>query len=162
MQVPSAGNPLFLRDEALDASLELLTVAQLGMAAAIQPILEREALQAQDFTLLFLICRRPGLSMTELHKTSGMSKQSLSRHIATLVEREMVQIEMDPSDRRRKLVTVRDQARPILDELVALQRRQLKRAFGRVGSDAVEGFRRVLQDVADSPDPKTRARDNTQ
>ena len=148
MQVHAAPNPLFLRDEALDSSLELLALVQLDMADAIRPALERAELRESDFTLLFLIHRHPGMSMTELGRIGGMSKQSLSRHVATLVERGLVAATVDRRDRRRRLLSPTEEAMPLINELATTQRRCLRRAFGRVGGQAVEGFRRVLADVA--------------
>ncbi|MCB1970427.1 MAG: MarR family transcriptional regulator [Geminicoccaceae bacterium] len=150
--MPSAAtrNPLFLRDEELDTSLELLTSAHLGLVAAIRPLLDREGLQLDDFTLLFLLSRRPGLSMTELHQVSGITKQSLSRHVASLAARSLVEVVVDESDRRLRRVRLTDRAMATLEHPVAVQRSRLKKAFGKVGVNAVEGFREVLQGMAGS------------
>ena len=156
MPLSSARNPLFLRDEELDSSLELLMSAQLRLAASVRPELDARGLQFDDFVLLFLLWRRPGLSMTELHTIGGMTRQSLSRHVSALARRDLVEVEIDGNDRRRRLVRPTGEACRLLGELVTRQRRLLKTAFAAAGVEAVEGFREVAAAAGSADVPGSR------
>ncbi|MCB2054160.1 MAG: MarR family transcriptional regulator [Geminicoccaceae bacterium] len=147
MPVPDARNPLFLREEALDSSLELLTLAHLEMTVVIRPALARARLQASDVVTLSLLARHPGLTMADLARLSGTSKQNLSRHVAVLIDRGLIVAAADRRDRRRRRLSVTEAALDLLQEVVRLQRRQLVRAFRRVGGDAVEGFTQVMREL---------------
>jgi DNA-binding MarR family transcriptional regulator len=80
-----AGNPLFLRDEELDRSVELLLLAERDVAGQMETVRQRLGLSESDYRVLYLVHRHPGVTTAELGAVLGMTKQSLSRHVKQLV-----------------------------------------------------------------------------
>ncbi len=143
-----AQNPLFLRDAELERSLDLLGLLQLELEAVIAPVLERGDLEPADAVLLGRIvqaaARSLPVSAADLVAYLGWTKQRMSRRLGSLVDRGLVERRPSPSDRRRQLVLPTALGGRQLDELQALQKRQLRRIFRRAGPADVAGFQNVL------------------
>lgn len=154
-----APNPLFLRDADLDRGLDLLLSVEREMAARMAASLGRHALSPADFRSLYLIGRRPGITLAELARLSGISKQALSRQLQKLIEAGHLLREAMPGDRRKQRLNLTGSAREAIEEVTALQRRQLRTAFKRAGAEAVEGFGRVLAELVDEPGRRLPQRD---
>ena len=154
-----APNPLFLRDADLDRSLDLLLIVEREMAGRTAAALDRHGLTAVDFRSLYLIGRRPGLTLAELARLSGISKQALSRQLQRLVEGGSLTREAVPGDRRKQRLRLTEAAAASVEEVVALQRRMLRAAFKRAGAEAGEGFGRVLAALADETGRRQAQRD---
>jgi len=151
MQRSSTRNPLFLREEELDRSLELLLLVGIEMAAPAQAQLGRDRLTYTDFLVLFLVRRHPGITLAELCRRLAASKQNLSRHVRGLIERGLLARTSAEDDRRKQLLRVTETAEKRLDHVTGLQKRLLRRAFRRVGANAVEGFRHVALELVQTP-----------
>jgi DNA-binding MarR family transcriptional regulator len=145
-----APNPLFLRDADLDRALELLFLAELDLGGKAAPALSRQALSAADYRALYLIARRPGLTPAALARVVGVSRQAVSRHLQRLAEIGLVVREATADDRRKLRLKLTDTARVRMEEVIALQRRQLRAAFKKAGTEAVEGFGRVLTELVEA------------
>jgi DNA-binding MarR family transcriptional regulator len=154
-----APNPLFLRDADLDRGLDLLLTVEREMAARTATALGRLALSPADFRSLYLIGRRSGATLAELARLSGISKQALSRQLQKLIETGHLAKEAVPGDRRKQRLRLTEAARSSVEEVVALQRRQLRAAFKRAGAEAVEGFGRVLTELTDEAGRRHGQRD---
>jgi DNA-binding MarR family transcriptional regulator len=154
-----APNPLFLRDADLDRGLDLLLIVEREMAARTAVALSRHALSPADFRSLYLIGRRPGVTLAELARLSGISKQALSRQLQKLIETGHLLREAVPGDRRKQRLRLTESAQRSIEEVTAQQRRQLRAAFKRAGAEAVEGFGRVLAELADETGRRLPQRD---
>ncbi|MDX6750504.1 MarR family transcriptional regulator [Geminicoccaceae bacterium 1502E] len=145
-------NPLFLRDEELERSLELLLLAERDLLARAGEALAREQLSEQDFRLLYLVQRHPGSTIAELCTVLGMTKQSLSRHIQALVATGLLrQQAASRGDRRRRPLVVTEAAVEVIARVGEAHKAGLRRAFKNAGPEAVEGFQRVLAVLIDGP-----------
>lgn len=148
IQSQRAQNPLFLRDAELERSLELLTLLQLELEAVIAPVLERLELEPADAVLLGRIDQAAGqglaVSAADLVAYLGWTKQRMSRRLASLIERGMVDRRPSATDRRRQHILPTAIGRQQVDELLALQKRHLRRIFRRAGPEEVTGFQNVL------------------
>lgn len=142
-------NPLFLRDEDLDRSMELLLLAERGLLARIAESLGRHDLDEIDFRLLRLVQWHPSTTLAELGQALGVPKQSMSRHVLKLQERQLLRQETARSDRRKRPLQVTAEALAILGEILELEKRSFRRAFLAAGPEAVEGFQRVLGELAE-------------
>jgi DNA-binding MarR family transcriptional regulator len=146
-----APNPLFLRDEAVDQGLELLFYVQAGLALAARAALERHGLSPAEHRALYLIERRPGVTLAELGNALGVTKQSLSRLVKELTRRALVLQETTAADRRKRLLRVSPAAELAVREVTAAQRRPLRQAVRKAGGEAVDGFRQVLTELIEEP-----------
>ena len=144
-------NPLYLREEELDRGLELLYFAGRQLQADAAPLRGEGALDEMDHQALFLIDRRPGVTLAELCLMLGTNKQTLSRHVKRLAAADLVQQGQSAQDRRRRPLRLTAKAASIVFSVQALQKRRLRLAFKSAGASAVEGFQRVLLDLVAEP-----------
>ena len=110
----TAPNPLFLREEELDRGLDLLLLAGRQLAAEARALLDAAGLDETDHHLLFLVRRRPGITLVELCEAMGTSKQTLSRHLLRLAELGLVERGGPAADRRRRPFTVTQRGEALL------------------------------------------------
>src|SRR6185503_15230346 len=88
-QMGGAPDPrLILRDEELDAGLELILLSEAALWAAVDAALEGETkgLGRSHYRTLFLLKRKPGLGVRELARLTALSKQGASRTLSELVK----------------------------------------------------------------------------
>ncbi|MCB1883490.1 MAG: MarR family transcriptional regulator [Geminicoccaceae bacterium] len=156
MQPSGPRNPLFLREEELDRSLELLFRVQAILGRPLHGPLGAAGLGPIDYLLLFLVRRRPGLTGADLVGLTGLPKQNLSRHLAALDAAGLVARGVDAADRRRRPLASTAAADRLLDDLLGLQKRHLRRVFRKLGPEAVEGFQQVLSELV-GPDGRGAA-----
>lgn len=147
----NAPNPLYLREEELDRGLELLYFAGRQLQADAAPLRSEGALDELDQQTLFAISRHPGVTLAELCAVLGISKQTLSRHVRQLAEAELVAQGQSSHDRRKRPLRLTAKAAGIVARVQTLQKRRLRLAFKSAGATAVEGFQRVLLDLAAEP-----------
>ena len=146
-----ARNPLFLRDEELDKSLELLLLAERDVMSQVHEALSRLGLSESDFRVLYLVDRHPGTTTAELCIVLGMTKQSLSRHIRYLCQTGFLRPQASRNDRRKRPLFATETAGNAITAVGALYKRGLRKAFKAAGSEAVEGFQRVLGELVTGP-----------
>ena len=147
-------NPLYLREAELDRALELLAVAWRRMAQDAQGPCAQGGIDETDHRTLFLLERRPGITLAELCTITGMSKQTLSRHLRRLIEAGLVEQGTASGDRRRRPLRPTAQAAELLAQIGTVQKRRLRLAFKMAGAPAVEGFERVLGELVSETRPR--------
>ncbi|MCS6778941.1 MAG: helix-turn-helix domain-containing protein [Geminicoccaceae bacterium] len=146
----SLTSPLFLRDDALEQALELLLLAERGLAAESAGARARAGLAEHDLDLLWLIHRRPGATLAELASLLGTAKQSTSRHLQALEAAGLVTRERDRGDRRRRPLRLTERGRALVNAIGERRKLGLRRAFQSAGAEAVAGFQRVLGELAEA------------
>lgn len=148
IQAQRAQNPLFLRDAELERSLALLTLLQLELEAVIATVLVRLDLEPADAVLLARIAQAAGrgvaVSAADLVAYLGWTKQRMSRRLASLIARGLVDRRPSATDRRRQHILPTAAGQRRVEELQALQKRHLRRVFRRAGPAEVAGFQNVL------------------
>jgi DNA-binding MarR family transcriptional regulator len=145
-----APNPLFLRDADVDRALELLWVAERNLVGHVAHDSGAHALSAADYRTLYFIARRPELTPAALARLIGVSRQAVSRHLQRLSEAGLVMREATNDGPRKLRLQLTATARANIDEIAAVQRRHLRAAFKKAGTEAVEGFVRVLAALSDT------------
>ena len=150
-------NPLFLREEDLRQGIELLFYAYRDFTAEPDAILAKWGFGRAHHRVIYFVGRNPNITVTELLEILKITKQSLSRVLGTLIEDEFINQRADPSDRRRKLLTLTDKGKQLEHELTATQMARFARAYRETGAEAVEGFRRVLSGII-NPEDRARVR----
>lgn len=144
-------SPLFLRDEELERSLDLLRRAALDLERAAMRAAEDRRLDRLDRAILQFVHAAPGITPSELDRLLAVGKQTLSRHIKALRAHGLVAALSDPEDRRTRPLALTAAGEALADRMLAAQKRRLRAAFQRVGPAAVEGFSRVVSELA-NPD----------
>ena len=141
---------LILREEELDAGLELLLLAEATLWAAVDAALEGEAkgLGRSHYRTLFLLKRRPGLGVRELARLTALSKQGASRTLAELAKLGLVEKAAGEADARRKPARLTKDGAGVEARVSERLRSLLARAYRAGGLDAVPGSRRILSALA--------------
>lgn len=141
---------LFLRDEELDAALELLLLAEAALNAAAEAALDGEpnGLGRGHWRAAFLLKRRPGLGVQELSRLTGLSKQGASRVLRDLETAGCVEKSPGDMDARRRPARLTPEGAAFEARVSERLRAVLARAYRTGGLDAVAGARRILAALA--------------
>jgi DNA-binding MarR family transcriptional regulator len=136
---------LFLREEQLRLTQELLFFAYRDFTGVVDPVLAVAGLGRAHHRALHFIGARPGINVTELLALLRITKQSLARVLGQLVAENYVEQRRGTADRRQKHLALTERGRAFERALFERQREVLVAAFSEAGVAAVEGFRRVLR-----------------
>jgi DNA-binding MarR family transcriptional regulator len=141
---------LILREEELDAALELLFLAEAALWSAADAALESEpsGLGRSHYRTLFLLKRRPGLGVRELARLTALSKQGASRTLGELERLGLVEKSPGDQDARRRPAVLTAKGSALEARISERLRAQIARAYRTGGLDAVAGARRILAALA--------------
>ena len=162
---PSAGaSHLFLREEQMRQAQDLLFFAYRDFTAAADAVLDELGLGRAHHRAIHFIGRSPGITVGELLTILRITKQSLARVLAALVEHDYVGQSRGTSDGRQRHLTLTETGRALERRLFERQREILATAYREAGAPAVDGFRRVMRGIMtddarttlDHPDPVRR------
>ena len=142
-----SSNLLFLREEQIRVAQDMLFLAWRDFAGAADGLLEEAKLGRAHHRALHFIGRNPGMTVGELLSILRITKQSLARVLATLVEQGLVQQATGRGDRRQRLLSLTEHGAQFERALFERQREQLAAAYREAGGPAVDGFRRVLRGI---------------
>jgi DNA-binding MarR family transcriptional regulator len=146
---------LFLREEQMRQAQDMFFLAWRDFAGSVDPVLAARGLGRAHHRALHFIGRQPGLTVTDLLSWLCVTKQSLSRVLAVLVEQGLVSQVAGRQDRRQRLLTLTEAGANLERALFDRQREKLIEAYREAGGPAVEGFRRVMRGLMGNPARKT-------
>lgn len=146
----SAEARLFLREEELDAALELFVLAEAALEIAADAVLATEpsGLGRGHWRAAFLLKRRPGIGVQELSRLTGLSKQGASRVLRDLEKCGYVAKQTGELDARRRPAALTEEGAAFEQRTTERLRTVLTRAYRTGGLDAVAGARRILAALA--------------
>ena len=105
--------------------------------------------------LLHVVADQP-LSVSTLAERLGISLATASQVVTDLEERQLVERQDDPTDRRRTLVRTAETHRDLTDALLDTRLRPVQRALDRLDPAAQRGFVRGLQLLAEALENENR------
>jgi len=143
-------SPLFLRDEELKQGLDLLLFAFRDVSAEGDVRLKQEGFGRAHWRAIYVVGRNPGLTVADLLRALGITKQSLNRVLKDLVAERYIESRTAPSDRRKRLLRLTDKGQALDAAIWETQRGRIVRAFRDAGPDAVLGFRKVLSGLVNA------------
>lgn len=147
--IKSLNNPLFLREEELRYSIELLFFAYRDFTAEADNILAGHDLGRAHHRVIYFVGRQPGITISELLMILNITKQSLSRVLGRLVDDGFVMLEQGQDDKRQRLLSLTAKGHELERELTAVQKERFSRAYKDAGFDSVDGFLTVMQNMLD-------------
>ena len=150
--VKSGNNPLFLREEELRQSIELLFFAYRDFTAGADQILKDYKFGRAHHRVIHFVGRNEGMTVSELLDILQITKQSLSRVLSTLVDRGFVEQRPGKTDRRQRLLYLTEAGKALEQKVSKVQRELVAKAFREAGGDAVAGYRKVLSGLIDEKD----------
>ena len=145
-------NPLFLREEELRQSIELLFFAYRDFTSEPDAILARHGFGRAHHRVIYFVGRNPGITVTQLLEILKITKQSLSRVLGQLLREGFVVQTTDEMDRRRRLLRLTDKGLELESLLTEKQLHRVAAACREAGAEAVDGFRTVLMGIINRED----------
>lgn len=95
----------------------LIAVARRRLKQAVMARVARRHLSVQQFWMLVALSEHPGVSQSWIAERLHADAPTVSRTLSALVERRLVRVELDPSDRRRTRLSLSAAGRRLADEL---------------------------------------------
>ena len=148
--VKPIGKALFLRDEELRRSIELMFFAYRDFTSEADWILAEKNMGRAHHRAIYFIGRHPGINVSNLLTILCITKQSLSRVLSGLMRDGYVVQKPGATDRRQRLLFLTMTGSAFESRLTFMQGRRFAAAYREAGVDAVDGFQRVLQGLLDS------------
>jgi len=139
---PQATSLLFLREEELGEEADQ-AVGELGLGAGHRQILH-------------FVAREPQITVSGLLGILHLTKQTLSRLVHDLIGRRLLVQRPGPADRRQRQLCLTEAGVELERRLWERQRQRIARAWRAAGPEAVDGFRRVLLGLVESPRDRGR------
>jgi DNA-binding MarR family transcriptional regulator len=147
--IASADARLVLREDELDAALELLLLTEAVLSSAAEAVIDTGPVRLGrgHWRAAFLLKRRPGLGVQELARLTGLSKQGASRTLSDLEAAGLAE-KSTGEDARRRHVVLTAAGHAFEQRVSERLRTLLARAYRTGGLDAVPGARRILAALA--------------
>jgi DNA-binding MarR family transcriptional regulator len=139
-----------LADRNLDEALELLHFAFRAVVARPDRMLNSRGLFRVHHRILFFVRRNPGMSVGELLRILGTSKQALNAPLRTLLQKKMVSFTSAPEDRRVKRIHLTDEGKRFEKTLSGHQRSRFKAVFKMAGKQKELAWREIMRSLADN------------
>lgn len=153
MTVPTqAASAQFLREAEIRRGIELLSFGYASLTRSADMALAEQKLGRAHHRTLYFVARRPGLSVSELLRLLGITKQSLGRVLGELTERGLVASRNDARDARKRLLHLTGEGAALEIRLYELLRERLAKAYLSAGPAAVGGFWTVLESLVPAGD----------
>lgn len=131
-------------EEDLRAGMEQLFFAYRDFIAQPDEILKAYGFGRAHHRVIFFVGRYPGMNVRGLLETLRITKQSLSRVLKALIDDGLIEQRQGTIDRRERRLHLTAAGKSMERKLSEDQRRRFQRAYENAGSDAVDGFRKVL------------------
>lgn len=144
MAVQSA-SPLFLRESEIRRGVELLYFGYSHLYRGIDEGLARQGLGRAHHRALYFIARQPDVTVSDLLRILGITKQSLGRVLKELADRNLVESRVGREDRRQRLLRLTPEGSTLEAELFESLRTKLSQAYAEAGQGSVAGFWTVLE-----------------
>lgn len=150
VQSGSGENLLFLTDDQLRKGIEAMFFAYRGFTADPDRILENYQYGRAHHRAIHFINRNPGTTVNNLLDILGVTKQSLNRVLRALIEGGLVESRVGIRDKRERHLFLTQSGQALEQELSEAQRGRMRDAYRAAGPDAVQGFRKVLEQIMDA------------
>jgi DNA-binding MarR family transcriptional regulator len=147
--VKTPHRPLFLREEELRYSIELMFFAYRDFTGEADAMLESCDLGRAHHRVIYFVGRHPGINVSELLAILNITKQSLSRVLSKLIEDGYVEQEQGTTDKRQRLLSLTQKGRSLEHDVTLIQRQRFAQAFKSVSGESVTGFLAVMEAMLD-------------
>lgn len=140
------------RDHELNDALELFFFGYREFTAYPDALLATRGLARMHHRILYFVGRTPGIAVSELLRTLGITKQALNAPLRRLVELGLVSAAPGQSDRRTRELRLTADGIVLESDLSGSQRSRMAEVFASAGPAAEAGWRSVMRELAPGPD----------
>ncbi|HYF57659.1 MAG TPA: MarR family winged helix-turn-helix transcriptional regulator [Burkholderiaceae bacterium] len=132
----------------LDPLLELMYFGLKGLTREADERLASHGLSRVHHRILFVIGRRDGITVGELHAMLGVTKQALHGPLRRLTEAGLVEVRRDAARHRAKPLHLTESGRRVEDEASGCERRVMDDALRRFGEAERRAWATVMRAIA--------------
>ena len=137
------------RDDELRRGIEAMFFAYRGFTTDPDKILAGYSYGRAHHRAIHFINRCPGTTVNNLLDILGVTKQSLNRVLRKLIEDGLVKSKIGEVDKRERHLVLTPDGLKLERQLSKAQRQRMGEAYRKAGSEAVLGFRNVLEKLMD-------------
>ena len=137
------------RDDELRRGIEAMFFAYRGFTSDPDKILAGYSYGRAHHRAIHFIDRCPGTTVNNLLDILGVTKQSLNRVLRKLIEDGLVKSKIGEVDKRERHLVLTPDGLKLERQLSKAQRQRMGEAYMKAGSEAVLGFRNVLEKLMD-------------
>ena len=137
------------RDDELRRGIEAMFFAYRGFTSDPDKILAGYSYGRAHHRAIHFIDRCPGTTVNNLLDILGVTKQSLNRVLRKLIEDGLVKSKIGEVDKRERHLVLTPDGLKLERQLSKMQRQRMGEAYSKAGSEAVLGFRNVLEKLMD-------------
>ena len=137
-------NPLFLKNEELKTTLELLFFLSKDLDNNIVPILKESGYNKTHFSVIFLSSKSFSLTIKELLSILNIRKQSLSKVINKLKEDGIILLKQSKKDKRKKNIYLTKKGMKIEKKINQLLLNKIAFAYKNAGTESINSFKKIL------------------
>jgi DNA-binding MarR family transcriptional regulator len=149
-------DPQAPHEAAVREGIELLFFAYRDFTAEPDAILTQYNFGRAHHRVVHFVGRHPQMTVGELLTILRITKQSLNRVLGQLVRQGFIIQHRGVEDRRQRLLELTEKGRELERRLSAPQRARVGAAYKKAGSQAVEGFRKVLLAIIAAEEDRRR------
>lgn len=124
--------------------LYLLKRTELAVRARLEELLKPAGITALQYTALTVLERRDGITAAQLARDSFVTAQSMADMVRALESRGLVRRELNPANRRERLILLDDPGRRLLAECAAPARALEERMVADMSAEEVGALREAL------------------
>lgn len=133
------------REAELNQALELLHFGFRAIVAKPDELLKMQGLTRLHHRILFFVRKTPDISVNELCRTLGISKQALNAPLRQLIDLNLIEFGFAATDRRVKQLSLTKVGADLERQLSGYQREQFEAIFAQVGGEAEANWREVMR-----------------
>lgn len=146
---PRAERPALPSLDPLDEAVELMFYAHRGVTRGADAYLARFGFAQAHHRILYILARQDGVSVTELVRALGISKQAVQRPLKQLSEIGFIAVGRDPARYRSKLLHLTKAGRDAEQGATQHKRDVLERAFNSE-PDIRRAWTEVMRRIAEN------------
>ena len=154
--IKTLASPHLPHEEEVLQGIELLFFAYRDFTAEPDAILAKYGFGRAHHRVIHFVGRHPRMTVSELLGVLRITKQSLSRVLGQLVRQEFILQRPGSHDRRQRLLELTLKGRELERQLSSPQRARIANAYRQAGTQAVEGFRRVMLEIIAGEEDRRR------
>ncbi|MFC3912311.1 MarR family winged helix-turn-helix transcriptional regulator [Pseudaeromonas sharmana] len=132
----------------LNQALELFHFAFRAFTTGPDTLLAEQGLQRVHHRILYFVGRYPQLSINELLRILGVSKQALNGPLRTVIASGLIAVHPDPRDRRIKRLQLSTEGIAMEERLSGKQRLLMSQVFEQLGPEAEQHWRQIMHSIA--------------
>lgn len=138
------------RQKELSQALELFHFSFRAFTKEPDSMLATYGLQRVHHRILYFVGRHPGLSVNELLRILGVSKQALNGPLRMLKEQSLIETAADETDKRIKRLSLSETGTALEFQLSQSQRELMTAVFEQAGPEAEQHWRQIMAAIAET------------